>query len=114
MFVQFENFVSVNSLKNISRGTYCAQNEVFLCSDFSASLFLYTLEGEAAPCSADLLYVDASGRVFFRDYVRLPDSDWRDSFGERAADIREMLPSELLGRRPDSVQSGMVENRGSI
>lgn len=99
VFVPFE-FASVNALAALRLGRYAAFAEFFgeLTLDApspSATLIRYVHQDDDLPSAADLVVIEADGPVRVRDYVWLPSRRWRDSAGEVAAGLVELLAPEL-------------------
>jgi hypothetical protein len=64
--------------------------------DFNVAFVEYTLEGRDQPTVVDLLLIDPRGDRFFRDFIRMPDRSWRDSYGARNDELNALLPPEIL------------------
>ena len=97
MFLHPE-FMGMNQPQDLPDGRYAG-----VCSfskardfDFNAAFVEYTLDGEELPRVVDLLLIDQAGERYFRDFVRLKDRSWRDSYGGRSDDLDDLLPPEIL------------------
>lgn len=96
MFFPFE-IDSLNGLSQLPDGIYEAVCSVFRQRGTTRLLVLtkYRLRG-GAECSACDLVVLEGESVLFRDFQRMPDQSWRDSYGRRAAELQELLPPEMM------------------
>lgn len=95
MFFPFE-FDSVNRLEDLADGTYQAVCSVYRRSGDARTLVLseYRLRGESGPAACDLVVLEGPD-VYLRDFLRMPDRTWRDSYGRRGTNLADLLPDEM-------------------
>jgi hypothetical protein len=95
----YTDFTSLNKLSELPAGEYLGSCSVYLSPQIQAKIIVleYGLAGAVVVVSVvDLLIVDESGSVFFRDFIRMADLTWRDSYGLRRDSLGELLPPEIL------------------
>ena len=96
MFIDI-GFDSLNSVSDLAAGSYDARCKTYRGSDppEAAFLFEYTKSASGELSAVDLVFVEVDGSIRVRDFVRLPDLQWRDSAGERAEALHLLLPDRL-------------------
>lgn len=98
MFLPLD-FKTQNSKSDLSPGLYECDCLVYQSphDELKAFIFEYALFGSDFVSACDLLIVDAQESMFFRDFMRMPDRTWRDSYGARADALPALFPPEVLG-----------------
>lgn len=91
----------VNQKSDLAVGVYRATATVYLSPDrtHKAVLAEFGLEAEGHITFAELLIHAPEGGLFYRNFLKLPDGLWRDSFGEKRPNLGELLPAEILSFR---------------
>ena len=89
--------IEIESLNRAAPGTYSVQLRVYGSSGagYRASIYSYTRAGEPAPCAHDLVVNSTAGDLFARDFELRQDGRWRDSDGNLAHSLHDLLPAEV-------------------
>ena len=97
MLTEIPGFSSKNSLVDVAAGSYELVETSYggVASGTSAVIKELISIGRAEVVACDLIVVLADGTVLFRDFVKLRNGDWRDSYGRCADDLGELMPPEL-------------------
>jgi hypothetical protein len=98
MVIDFPGFASMNRLSDFPRGRYTVVESIYDSArfpDHQAILSELVPAGGNAVIGADLQLLLDDGTVLFRDFQRLPDGGWRDSYGAKAGSLDGLLPPEL-------------------
>lgn len=91
------SFDSLNTKADLPPGPYVARCKVYRGSRHPEGAFLFEyrdLETRAFR-AVDLLLIDRDGSLRARDFVRMPDLQWRDSAGLRAETLNLLLPGSI-------------------
>lgn len=99
MFLEIK-FQSVNKVEELNRGTYSGVCVEFLNEklNISIGIFEYTHVETNTMSVVDIVIENKSDNTFYAtDIMKLKDYSWRNSFGLRADDLRDILPVELNG-----------------
>lgn len=101
MLTNVEGFISQNSLSSVADGAYGLVDSEYQSLDgrTSATLKEVVVCGSEHAIACDLIVVMPNGDVLFRDFLRMPDNGWRDSYGRRAEELASLLPPELSDMR---------------
>lgn len=98
MIIDQPHFISENRLADLPAGGYIVVESVYArIRDALPAVVLSELLCAATHCTigADLLFTDADGVQWLRDFCVAADGSWRDSYGARAGSLADLLPSEL-------------------
>lgn len=97
MFVN-ENPIGVNQKSTLPPGIYRGMATVYAPTALAASAVMAEF-GPAASNEVtvvELLIHGPDGGIYYRNFQKLQDGMWRDSFGEKSLSLGEMLPAEIL------------------
>jgi hypothetical protein len=93
-----ESPIGLNQKASLPPGLYRGTATVYASSETVASAVL----AEFGPATGsevtavELLIHGLDGGLYYRNYLKLPDGMWRDSFGEKQFSLGELLPAEIL------------------
>lgn len=78
-------------------------------------LMEYGIKASDTVTVAEIIITNEQEEHFFRDFMKMPDDSWRDSYGRRADTLVELLPQEIMSfnlveRFP--LEEQMVGDRG--
>ncbi len=79
-------------------GEYRGMSKVYTSSMDGTSVVLveWGLRTEDEVTAAELLVHVPDGSLYYRNFLKMPDGMWRDSFGEKRLSLGELLPAEIL------------------
>lgn len=108
MITDIDGFASENGISQLADGTYRLVETTYSGVDTGSTAILKEIEVLATMelVACDLLVVLPGGGVLFRDFMKVPNGDWRDSYGRCADSLGDLLPPELSDFR--KVTSGVV------
>ena len=90
---------SINKTTELPDGLYLPESSIFVDSVASTTYAMFTLYrfvGTDKDMACDLVFVLSDGALLARDFLRLSDGSWRDSYGLTAAFLPDLLPPELF------------------
>jgi len=89
---------SCNQVDHLSPGTYEATAFVYFDQDAQKKVIFseYKRETDEEPSACDLVVIEKDGVVLMRDFLKMDDYMWRDSFGQRAINLISLIPDGLL------------------
>jgi hypothetical protein len=79
-------------------GEYRGVSKVYAPESGDASVVLveWGMSTEDEITAAELLINAPDGGLYYRNFIKMPDGLWRDSFGEMRLSLGELLPAEIL------------------
>jgi len=93
------DFPSVNGNAPPPPGDYSGELWVFAGifegDTLTAYVYLFRQRDAEQPTFCDLLVRGSNGRVWVRDFLKLPDLNWRDSDGRCAPDVWSLMPEAI-------------------
>lgn len=97
--------LNIDSVNQIAPGRYATQLHVFGHRDAGhrAFMYSYTPIGQKSCCAVHLVIQADSGDIYVRDFGLLDDGRWRDSDGNVARAVVELLPLEVRELEIDDV-----------
>jgi hypothetical protein len=93
-----EDPIGLNQKSSLPAGLYRGEATVYVPTGDVASVVL----AEFGPASGvevtavELLIHGTDGGLYYRNFLKLSDGMWRDSFGEKRFSLGELLPAEIL------------------
>lgn len=97
MFVH-EVLETKNTKQQLQSGTYEGTCSLYvdLETKINCLLMEYGIKASDIVSAAEIIITNAQGEHFFRDFMKMPDDSWRDSYGKRADTLAELLPPEIM------------------
>jgi hypothetical protein len=79
-------------------GEYRGTSKIYAPDSGAASAVLveWGLSTEDEVTAAEVLIHAPDGGLYYRNFLKMPDGLWRDSFGEKRVALGALLPAEIL------------------
>lgn len=88
----------LNQKAVMSPGEYRGLSKIYAPDSGAASTVLveWGLSTGNEVTAAEVLIHAADGCLYYRNFLKMSDGLWRDSFGEKRVALGELLPAEIL------------------
>lgn len=88
----------LNQTSVMRPGEYRGVSKVYAPDSGGASAVLveWGLSAEDEITAAEVLVHAPNGDLYYRNFLKMSDGLWRDSFGEKQVALGELLPAEIL------------------
>lgn len=113
-----ESATSLNKPGDLAGGQYEGRAVVYRMEGGAGEFVLseFGLAGSGVVTFVEMLILpQAQDGVYYRDFLKLPDGLWRDSNGEKALSLAELLPpATLSAKQVEATDLGLIQHVGGV
>ncbi len=111
-----ESTTSLNKPGDLAEGHYEGRAVVYRMEGGAGEFVLseFSLTGTGVVTFVEMLILaEGQDGVFYRDFLKLPDGLWRDSNGEKALSLAQLLPAATLSaKQVEATNLGLIQHVG--